>query len=105
MKFKYPAIPKAKKGKGGVEIARDMEQPFPDEWERTIHIPVSKEQLDALKVGDSATIVLTGEVTGLESREREKGKNRTMMDMKIAVVETAGGNEFEQMANEMDTDD
>ena len=51
-----------------------------DQWQRQITIPVNKEILDALDVGDNIAVVLEGKAIELAKRESDEHK-----DMHIGI--------------------
>lgn len=81
-KFELPALKKPKKS-GGAEVASS---PDMDRWQRQTTIPVNKEILDALDVGDSITVTLEGKVTELTKRESTDYKD-LHIGMEISSVE------------------
>lgn len=74
LKYKLPPIDKEEQDEPKTAINND-------EWRRRITIPVNDEILQALQVGDTVTIELTGKVTTLNSNESEESqeKNITIM--------------------------
>ena len=94
-------LPPLKDMKDGDKPVEEMEGSSveTDEYFRRVRIPVSKEQVQALNVGDAETVTLTGTIKELESRENE---NDGMNELSIAIdsVEVAVKNEFEQLAED-----
>lgn len=87
-KFTLPALPKPKKNKG-LSVPEMEPDIYPDKWQRTISVPVTKEILAGLKVGQTLDVKLSGKITTLENREVEKGKNRAELTIELSAVETA----------------
>lgn len=89
-------LPKPKKSE------QEENEPMPvDEiaYMRRVRIPVSKEQVQALNVGDDETVTLKGVVKELESRESEdQGFNELVIE--VAEVEVSASNEFEKLAED-----
>lgn len=82
--FKLPPLPKPKKN--------DNEEPelatsgaSPDQWERTISIPVNDEILESLKVGDKVSVTLVGEVHGTNNSE-SKNEEYENIEKSIRVM-------------------
>lgn len=48
------------------------------DWQRKITVPANKEIIDALEVGESATVQITGTIISLSSSERDKEKTATL---------------------------
>lgn len=79
--FVLPEIKKKKSDKDSpVALSSD------DSYRRQITIPVNKEILDALDVGDSVTVTLEGKVTELTKRESTDYKD-LHIGMEISSVE------------------
>lgn len=96
-------LPKLKdKDDSGKEGMIGYEGEYPDSYDRRIRVPLSKEQVEALNVGDDETVVLKGTVEELENVEKEKGLNRTCATLMVSEVEVAAGNEFEKLAEDED---
>lgn len=92
--MKY-TLPKLKKEKGA-----DCEATCaPDRWDREIRVPVSKEILSALTVGQSTTLELSVKITGLRSDENERADSHTL-EAEIVSVTTESDNEFEKLAED-----
>lgn len=89
-------LPKPKKSE------QEKNEPMPvDEiaYMRRVRIPVSKEQVQALNVGDDETVTLKGVVKELESRESEdQGFNELVIE--VAEVEVSASNEFEKLTED-----
>lgn len=92
--YKLPPLQKTEK----VEVGASLED---GEWMRRVRIPVSKEQVQALSIGDAETVTLKGKVVELESLERE-GQEKGVNEMCVVIdeVEISAMNEFEKMAEE-----
>lgn len=93
----FPAVKKPKKGdKKGIDCC-DYEDSL---WERRVHLPVSKEILEALEVGTEVSIVLTGKVEGLEMRMHEERKEKNEVTLMVDKISTDESNEFAEMAED-----
>jgi len=89
--FKVPKPKRVKMGKGDVGY-----MPSPP----TIYIPVSKEILSMLEVGEDVEFDIRGIVRGLESRERDEkeGGMKTTYEVNLELTEVeADENDFEGM--------
>jgi len=95
-KYNLPALPKKKEPKG-IDVPAMV---YPDEYDRSVRIPITKEMIEAMTVGETVEIVLIGKVKGLESRDVEKGKNRAEVNLEITSVETEETNEFTKLAED-----
>lgn len=85
-KYKLPPLPKPEKGEdkpSNVGIAASSKSP--DQWQRTISIPVNDKILEALKVGDKVTATLEGEVHGTENTE-SKSEDYEHINKSIRVM-------------------
>jgi hypothetical protein len=89
--FKVPKPKRVKMGKGDVGY-----MPSPS----TLYIPVSKEILSMLEVGEDVEFDIRGIVRGLESRERDEkeGGMKTTYEVNLELTEVeADENDFEGM--------
>ena len=96
--FKLPKLKKQEE-ECDAPICHNEGEEFPSRWERGIRIPVNQKILDALKVGNSATIKLTGKITELQSETRND-KERAYVEIEISEVVTDSKNEFDELADE-----
>lgn len=78
--YKLPPLKKPKKEKG-VEIA----DAIPDQWRRTITIPVNDDILESLQVGEKVTVELSGEVVGTRNTE-SKSTDNEYIDKSIELM-------------------
>ena len=72
-----------------VESRKKKEKRYP-----TVCIPVSKEIIAALEVGNQVTVTLTGKVRGLESRQSadsDPWSNRDELRMELRMVDAEAG--------------
>jgi len=99
MKYTLPAPKKVnrKTEKGLISVEEDDLR-----WMRQVRLPANKELIDSLNVGETATIILTGKVIGLEMRERESKSPKGEIELSVNVIETEGEkkNVFTEMAKE-----
>ena len=65
-------------------------------------LEISPEQLKALTVGDNIEVKLTGQVKGLEMRERDRGKSRHELDLEVSSITIPSANVFTKMVDEED---
>ena len=72
-----------------------------NEWRREQRIPASEEMVNSLSVGDEVTIMLKGQVTGLESEDTSHRPNRhdITISMERVTMQDAK-NEFEQLVED-----
>jgi len=99
-KFTLPAL-KKHKNPGGALVSEPYDDLINDAWYRKVRIPVNKEILDALKVGEDASITLTGRIISLESKQNEKKVERQELEIEISAVETdSGKNEFSELVED-----
>lgn len=92
-------LPALKKPKEEKTIDMPMEV-FPGEYDRKVHIPLSKEQVKALQIGANEIVILKGEVVELESSERKKGRDRNMVTISITSVEVEAKNDIEKLLDD-----
>lgn len=73
-------------------------------WERMLGIPISKEILNSLEVGQEVTVTLKGTVNALRMEDSKDRPNRGHLELEIAEVEAYSGNEYEKLDEGMDED-
>lgn len=97
-------LPELKSEGGNVPMVEDSEyDPLTeDAWYRKVRIPASKEIIDALNVGDTATVKLRGIIKTLESTEKAEGKERQEFELSISSVEAYSENEYSELLDEDD---
>lgn len=84
-RYKLPPPPSPRKDDAPVYAESDV----PDEWARRIHIPVNEEIIQALRVGEQATVTLTGEIYELSSSQ-----GRDNLAIQVEVVDAYPGAEM-----------
>ena len=96
-KYKLPAL---KKSKDSLEVDR-YDELTEFSWARKINLPVNKEIVDSLKIGDKAEVTLDCVVKGLESRENENKTSRYNLEVELVAVEVyKEGNEFSELVED-----
>lgn len=85
--YKLPPLPKPKKAEVVPSSVGMSESGVPDQWRRTISIPVNDEILQQLKVGDQVTVKLVGQVSGTRDTE-SKSEDYEHIDKSIEVMVT-----------------
>lgn len=70
-----PDIPTSEKSSG------------PDQWERTITLPVNEDILEALSIDDDARITLTGKITEIRKNEHSEGSAHRSISIEISSIE------------------
>jgi hypothetical protein len=93
-------LPALKESKGKNSEIETYDPETEDRWFRQIRIPVNKEIIDALAIGDVAELTLKGKIISLESRETEKGKGRKEIEIELSSVEAYPENEFSELADD-----
>lgn len=94
--FELPSAP-AVSQKEHISVAEDYD------WRSRVHLPISKEMVQELSVGDEVTFTITGKVFSTEARENEAEegtKENNEVGLRVSVVKTAGKNEFEELAED-----
>ena len=77
----------------------------PDQYQRTIYLPVSKEIVDSLDVDEKVKVVLHGRIAGLEAREGAEYSNYEIQ-LELRSLATEEKNEFtELLDDDEDADD
>ena len=75
--------------------------PVPDNYQRTLYLPVNKEIIDALTIDDRATVTLVGKVVGLEAREGSEYSSHEVQ-LTLSSIEIYPDNEFSELADDDD---
>lgn len=92
IEYTLPPLKKPKKGEDNYPTAMP-EYPY----EREVDICASQEIIDALGVGEEATITLKGEVCVLEMRKREDKTEKGYVRLRIASVMVDEMNEIQKL--------
>lgn len=93
-------LPKLKERDEEKEESIGYEGMYPDSYDRRIRIPLNREQVEALSVGDEEVVTLRGTVQELENVESDQEYNRTSLTIQIESVEVAAKNEFEKLSED-----
>lgn len=99
-KYTLPELKSEKSPAVEVDVAYDSLEHDP--WLRQVRILASKEQVDALTVGDNIEVKLVGKVSRLESSQTEKGSARNEFELELISVETPETNEFAALVEDDD---
>lgn len=97
IKYTLPALKKPKKEPNIVSSEVPI---YPDKWDRTIRIPLSKEQIKTLDIGAEVEICIYGKISELQNVEVENGRNRISVELELTTVELAAENEFDKLLDE-----
>lgn len=91
-KIKY-TIPKPKKVKGEKGM---IDEPY----QSSFYLDISKEQLDALTVGEVTEVTIKGKIKMLEAREDEKKKKYELSIIPSVVIVEDGKNAMADLLDE-----
>ena len=75
--------------------------PAPDNYQRMLYLPVSKEIIDSLDIDAKISVMLVGKVTGLEAREGEDySSHEVKLELKSIETSPIEGNEFSALVDD-----
>ena len=82
----------------------ETEMPMDEEYKESVYLPVSKETIEMLEVGQEVEITIKGTVKGLESREGPDSENNEIR-FEIDEVSTPDSNKITDFNESLDEDD
>lgn len=91
-------LPAEKKHKKDTE-AMALNSVHMDDWDRRVTLPVNKEILDALQVGEIAEVRLRGEVIEARNNESQEHTSRTIT-LKVSEVSAYGDDDAHEREEE-----
>ena len=95
-------LPKPKKKKGGKDKVITEPDDYDVRWMRKVRFPASKEMVEGMSVGDEVTIMVTGKITEVSSREELDRVDDNKFEIDVDKLGMEGGNEFEELSKDDD---
>lgn len=83
----------------------EAEEVMPVDYAPCIYLPVNKEIIEALKVGEQVRVELVGEVKSLDSSESASNADRYDIRIEVSQVKIDEENEYSKLAKEDEEDD